>query len=134
LIRLWNSVCLAVTLSARIESMHDDLYTRGVELFNSSQFYAAHEVWEDVWRPQVGPHKLFLQALIQAAVALHHHSTGNLVGACSLLGRASRNLSGYPENYSNLDLTQFRQSLLAWQQALEQGKPTPPLPKLKALG
>ena len=109
------------------------LYVRGIEFFNSGEFYDAHEVLEDVWRPEQGPHKLFLQGLIQVAVALHHHSTGNVVGCRSLLKRASRNLSSYPENYLNLNLTPFHASISAWQTALEHGAPVPPFPKLETV-
>jgi len=110
------------------------LYERGLELFNSAEFYEAHEVWEDAWRPEVGPQRLFLQGLIQVAVALHHHSTGNTIGARSLLRRATRNLSSYPENHLNLNLTQFRVSLCAWQDALDENRSVPPFPKLHILG
>jgi predicted metal-dependent hydrolase len=71
-------------------------FRTGVKLFNEAKFFDAHEVLEDVWRAAPEPEKLFLQGLIQLAVALHHHSTGNLVGACSLLDRAALNLSNYP--------------------------------------
>ena len=107
------------------------LYTRGIEFFNSGEFYDAHEVLEDVWREEQGPHKLFLQGLIQVAVALHHHSTGNVVGCRSLLKRAARNLNSYPENYFDLNLTSLRESLSAWQTALDQNAPVPPFPKLE---
>jgi predicted metal-dependent hydrolase len=114
--------------------VNSELYARGLELFNSSEFYEAHEVLEDVWRSETGPHKLFLQGLIQVAVALHHHSTGNFVGCRSLLRRAARNLSSYPESYFNLNLTQFREALGEWQNALDQNHPAPPFPKLEILG
>ena len=55
-----------------------DGYRRGIRHFNAREFYDAHEVWEDVWRESQGMEKRFLQGLIQAAVALHHHSTGNV--------------------------------------------------------
>ncbi|HSS95875.1 MAG TPA: DUF309 domain-containing protein [Terriglobales bacterium] len=110
--------------------MNLTLYTRGIECFNSGEFYDAHEVLEDVWREEQGARKLFLQGLIQVAVALHHHSTGNAVGCRSLLKRASRNLSSYPENYLNLNLNSFRESLSAWQIALDENAPVPAFPKL----
>jgi predicted metal-dependent hydrolase len=108
-----------------------DLFVRGIELFNQAQFYDAHEVLEEVWRPLVGEQRIFLQGLIQVAVALHHHSTGNVVGARSLLGRAAKNLSSCPEVYCALELHELRVSLETWQVALEKGQPTPPLPKLR---
>src|SRR5205807_8005555 len=67
-------------------------YWTGIELFNDSRFFDAHEVLEDVWRETSGPEKSFLQGLVQLAVALHHHSTGNSLGAGSLLTKAHRNL------------------------------------------
>jgi predicted metal-dependent hydrolase len=111
-----------------------DCFERGIELFNRAEFYDAHEVWEDVWRAQSGPHKLFLQGLIQVAVALHHHSTGNLAGAKSLLARGARNLHQFPGNYSNFNLEHFRRSVSACQKALEAGAPLPPFPRLERVG
>ena len=111
--------------------MNQNLYIRGIELFNRAEFYDAHEVLEDVWRPLAGEQRVFLQGLIQVAVALHHHSTGNVVGARSLLRRAAKNLSRCPEVYCDLELPEFRISLETWQVALDEGQPTPPLPKLK---
>jgi predicted metal-dependent hydrolase len=86
-------------------------YQRGIQLFNERHFFDAHEIWEDVWREADGPEKKFLQGLIQAAVALHHHSTGNLVGACSLLERARKNLAGYPEDFGGIRLSALLASL-----------------------
>ena len=47
----------------------------------------------------------FLQGLIQAAVAFHHHSTGNVVGAGSLMERARKNLAGCPEEFGGFGWT-----------------------------
>ena len=120
-------------LRALVQPFNSELFARGLELFNRSEFYEAHEVLEDVWRSETGPHKLFLQGLIQVSVALHHHSTGNVIGARSVLARASRNLHSYPDDYFNFDLRQFRDSLLGWRKALEHGGPRPPFPKLEVL-
>jgi predicted metal-dependent hydrolase len=106
------------------------LYLRGIDLFNSAAFFDAHEVLEDVWRSAPETERKFLQGLIQVAVALHHHSKGNRVGARSLLGRAARNLGGYPEDFGGIELTQFRQAIAQWQHALAEGKTVPPLPRI----
>jgi len=110
--------------------MDYDDFLRGVRLFNSAQFFEAHEVLEDVWRVAPNAEKKFLQGLIQVAVALHHHSTGNRVGARSLLARSRRNLSGYPDAFGGIDLKPLLKSLARWQEALEDGRPTPPLPRI----
>jgi uncharacterized protein len=107
-----------------------ELYLQGIKLFNRAAFFKAHEVLEDAWRAAPQAEKKFLQGLIQIAVALHHHGKGNLVGARSLLSRASRNLSGYPENFGGIELARLLHSVAQWQDALAEGTPVPPLPRL----
>jgi uncharacterized protein len=110
-----------------VDSAH---YLKGIELFNSAEFFEAHEVLEDVWRAVPTADKKFLQGLIQAAVAFHHHSNGNADGARSLLARAQRNLAGYPDEFGGIQLKPFLESLARWQAALEDGRPTPALPRI----
>ena len=77
-----------------------------------------------------GAEKRFLQGLIQIAVALHHHSTGNLKGAQSLLKRGCKNLEGCPEVFGGVRITPMLHALAQWQTALAEGKPVPHLPRL----
>jgi len=102
-------------------------YLLGIKLFNQADFFTAHEVLEDVWRESTGREKKFLQALIQIAVGLHHHSRGNQRGARSLLARATRNLEPYPEVFGGLRLAPLRKHLEAWNHALAQDAPPPPI-------
>ena len=74
--------------------------------------------------------KKFLQGLIQVAVAFHHHSTGNLVGARSLLGRARKNLAGYPEGFLGIRVAGLLESLAKWQAVLASGGSKPAFPQL----
>src|SRR5271169_4425477 len=103
-------------------------YRRGIRHFNAREFYDAHEVWEDVWRESHGMEKRFLQGLIQAAVALHHHSTGNVVGACSLMERARRNLAGCPEEFGGIRVGALLVALGEWRAALVSGEASPERP------
>jgi hypothetical protein len=105
-------------------------FRRGVELFNRAEFFDAHEVLEDVWRAAPAAERKFLQGLIQIAVALHHHTRGNPVGARSLLKRAAKNLAACPETYAGLELPDLLDSLAEWERALAGGEPVPPLPRL----
>jgi len=111
--------------------MEQSPYLHALDLFNRACFFDAHEVWEDVWRAAPPEEKKFLQGLIQIAVAFHHHSTGNLVGARSLLERGSRNLQVYPQEHGDLRLAVFLYSLVAWKRALADGGPLPPLPHIE---
>jgi uncharacterized protein len=111
--------------------MHDNLFRHGLALFNSARFFDAHEALEDVWReaPRHTALRRHLQGLVQVAVAFHHQSTGNRVGARSVLARALRNLQGAEESFPDLELDQ----LAAWQEFLAKDEPSgqaPPLPKI----
>src|SRR5258708_31879446 len=57
--------------------------------------------------------------MVQLAVAFHHASTGNLVGARSVLKRALRNLNGADSSFPELDLDRLRSDLAPWQQYLD---------------
>lgn len=111
-----------------------DHYRHGVDLINSGQFYQAHEVLEDAWRESTGAVKLFRQALVQIAVAMHHHSTGNLNGSRSVLARAIRNITPFEQGYEGLDLDDLRQQLARWSTALADGASAPQRLQLKWLG
>jgi predicted metal-dependent hydrolase len=111
--------------------VHAPEYQRGVALFNAGQFFDAHEALEDVWREAQGRRKLFLQALIQIAVGLHHHGRGNPAGARSLLARGGKKLAGYPAAYAGLDVARLRRAVSRWEEALTAGRPAPPLPRLQ---
>jgi predicted metal-dependent hydrolase len=114
----------------RIEKVDREPFLHGLELFNRGEFYDAHEVWEDVWRAAPAPEKKFLQGLIQVAVALHHHSKGNLVGARSLLERGRNNLSACDGTFTGIDIAALLGSLSACGTALASDVPLATTPKL----
>src|SRR5260370_37186273 len=94
---------------------------RGLDLFNRAHFFDAHEVLEDVWRevPLHSPSRRHLQGLIQLAVAFHHHSKDNHLGARSVLERAMRNLHGADSSFPGLDLDRLRSELAPWRRYLD---------------
>jgi predicted metal-dependent hydrolase len=98
---------------------------RGVSLFNRAHFFDAHEVLEDVWnsvprdRPSGRHLRQHVQGLVQLAVAFHHQSKGNHVGARSVLERAMRNISGADGSFPDLDLDRLRAELALWRRYLD---------------
>ncbi len=66
----------------------DYLFWRGVELFNSGEYFDAHEEWEELWSEFNLPDRFFIQGLIQTTVSFYHLSTGNLKGSRNLIVRA----------------------------------------------
>src|SRR6266576_4749753 len=98
---------------------HGCRYHSGVELFNCGRFFEAHEVLEDLWRVAIDPERKYLQGLVQVAVALHHHSRGNLIGCRSLLARAERNLRPYLPEYGGINVATLLNCLADWRAAFE---------------
>lgn len=98
----------------------DALLRRGLTLFNAGRFYDAHEVLEDAWRetPRGSMRRRHLQGMVQLAVAFHHHSRENFVGARSVLERGLRNIAGGEESFADLDLDRLRAELAEWQRYL----------------
>ncbi len=102
-------------------SMQRDSLRHGVALFNRAHFFDAHEVLEDVWReaPLHSLSRRHLQGMVQLAVAFHHNSKGNYVGARSVLERALRNLHGADSSFPRLDLDRLRAELEIWRRHLD---------------
>src|ERR1700690_1075699 len=96
-------------------------FNKGLSLFNRACFFDAHEVLEEVWNsvPRDGPLRRHLQGMVQLAVAFHHQSTGNHVGARSVLERALRNLSGAERSLPGVDLERRRADLAPGRRYLE---------------
>lgn len=88
---------------------------------------------EDVWRGAPASQKKHLQGLVQIAVALHHYTRGNLVGAGSVLARAQQNLRNVPEGFAGLDMAALQQALAACAKELASGTTIEVLPKISRL-
>ena len=90
--------------TAKALSLREDpRYHRGLELYRAGEFFACHEVLEEVWTPMRGPHRLFLQALIHFAVAHYHHQRGNPLGAELQMRKALLKIAAYLPEYEDVD-------------------------------
>jgi uncharacterized protein len=104
---------------------YDPRYLDGIARFNRSEYFEAHEVWEDLWHDTAGPDRRFYQGLIQAAVAVYHASNRNARGARRLFHSGRRYMSAYPSGHLGLDVPAFWAAL---EQALADflTEPAPP--------
>jgi predicted metal-dependent hydrolase len=91
-----------------------------VDLFNTEQFWHAHEAWERCWRATSGEEAAFYQGLIQAAAALVHWQRGNPRGLAQNWAKGRRRLTPLPPHYHNTDLA----TLIAAMDAFTAGSPT----------
>ncbi|HEU4887526.1 MAG TPA: DUF309 domain-containing protein [Thermoanaerobaculia bacterium] len=79
------------------------LIEKGVVLFNSHQFWHAHEAWEELWLHASGEEKIFLQGLIQLAAAYHHVQRGTFRGGVRLFDAALRKLERFANGRDGID-------------------------------
>ena len=94
-------------------------YIAGIDLYNEGEFHAAHDAWEERWMGEVGPReKLFLQAMIQSAVAFHHLDIGRPGAARQMYLRAKEKFARLGCNvFMSLDLDEYQAQLdtaLSW--------------------
>lgn len=82
----------------------DDRFLKGLEVFNSRDFFEAHEVWEDLWHGYRESDRTFLQGLIQLAAGLYHLDCGNMRGARSQLSKGLQKLEPYHPQHRGVDI------------------------------
>ncbi len=98
----------------------DPRFQQGLELFNAGEWYAAHDLFEELWHETADPERRSLQGILQVAVAQLHLQRGNRRGATIRVGEALGRLKrpGTPDLGLNLEALcrATRQRLEALQQ------------------
>ncbi len=82
-----------------------------IELFNQREFFACHDVLEDLWTDTLGPDRDFYQGLIHVAVCLFHFEGSNLGGARKMYDSARRYLAPYHPAHLTLDVDSLLRDL-----------------------
>ncbi|HEY7846890.1 MAG TPA: DUF309 domain-containing protein [Candidatus Limnocylindria bacterium] len=73
----------------------DELFRRGVALFNGVRYWHAHEAWETLWRAAPDAERDFYQGLIQLAAGLLHLQRRNRRGARNKLAEGVARLKPF---------------------------------------
>jgi uncharacterized protein len=107
----------------------DELLRRGIELFNREEFFECHEVLEELWTPQRGPRRLFLQSVIHMAVACYHVQRGNPRGATGQFTKGLRKLSGYLPACEGIDTARLYSDCREMLEGVQR-----PFPRIHAAG
>jgi predicted metal-dependent hydrolase len=119
-------------------------YIAGIDLYNAGEYHAAHDAWEELWMGPVAPdEKLFLQAMIQSAVAFHHLQIGRPGAARQMYLAAKEKFARLNQQvFMSLDLANYQSQLdraLSWllsvrdPREIEQPQIEPPLISLQTL-
>ena len=89
--------------------------TRACDLFNSGDYWSAHEALETVWRSIISDGDeaaaRVWQGLIQAAAALLHQRRGNEHGVAVVGGAALEKLAGPQRTDVEVETVRFREQL-----------------------
>lgn len=92
---------------------------QGIDLFNSGEWFEAHEALEDLWAGEQGDARHLYQGILQVAVALHHWREGNFRGAMFLLGSAGELLARVEPVCQGVDVAALLQGAARFHRALE---------------
>ena len=110
--------------------LENDLFRKGIQLYSRNEFFEAHEVLEELWRPSKGSERLFLQSIIHFAVGFHHIQHGNLVGAERQMRKGLRKLAGYLPEYQGLDTARLFDQAQLCMRRIADGERPPAAPQV----
>jgi predicted metal-dependent hydrolase len=82
----------------------DDRLARAIHLFNRSEWYAAHDAFEELWHEASGDERHVFHGIIQSAVAEHHLLNGNTRGSLLLMAEGLNHLNQSPSHLFGIDL------------------------------
>lgn len=111
----------------------DFRYAHAIQLFNSHQWYAAHDAFEELWHESQGILRSLLQGIIQVSVAEYHLENGNLRGSILLMAEGLNHLKSSSFPALELDLDRLIDIVCSRLTALQTGTDLVklPLPSLR---
>ena len=103
------------------ETDRDRLFEEGLSTYAAGDHYEAHEKWEELWNEEDDDaERLFLQALIQLASAVHKllHDVEPR-GALRLLDRALEKTAGLGATHHGIALSALREEIARFRKEAE---------------
>lgn len=94
-----------------------------VRLFNEREFFACHDVLEELWGATLGEDRDFFQGVLHVAVSLFHLSEGNPAGARKRHVSSLKSLAGDGDQFYGIDRRQLRTELHCHFESLRRGIP-----------
>jgi hypothetical protein len=102
----------------------------GLDLIRRGEYFAAHEVLEDVWRAAESDERDFYQGLVHVAVAWYQAARGNRVGCERQLEKAARRLGPYAPKHEGVAVASLLDQVAAAQAVVAGGSLELPPPRL----
>tara|TARA_B100000212_G_scaffold98012_1_gene71954 strand:- start:670 stop:1041 length:372 start_codon:yes stop_codon:yes gene_type:complete len=82
-------------------------FKEALNLFNSQNWYEAHDALEDIWNELDGDERQIIQGILQISVSQFHLSKGNKNGAIILLGEGLGRIKKRSHINLGIDLVSF---------------------------
>jgi len=127
--------------SERFSTVQDADFQRGLDEFNTSQFYACHDTLEAIWMAVDHAEKPFYQGILQIAVAFYHLGNLNWRGGAILLGEGINRLRKFEPSYERVDVEDLVDQSIEWLELIQESgeaqletvmtAPPLPLPKVR---
>jgi predicted metal-dependent hydrolase len=80
---------------------------RGLQHFNTGEYFEAHEFLEAAWQAERGPVRELYRGVLQVAVAYYHIQRGNPAGALKLFARLRKWLAPFGPVCQGIDLSRL---------------------------
>ena len=106
------------------------LFQRGIDLFNSEEFFECHEVLEEIWTYSQQPDRWFLQALIHFAVGFYHAGQSNRNGATRQLRKGLRKVQGYLPKWDGVETGKIAAAVQERLEVIEAGGTVADYPRI----
>lgn len=103
----------------------------GIDLFNRGAFFECHEALEEIWTPERGPRRLFLQSIIHVAVAFYHVQRGNRVGAERQLRKGLKKMAGYLPEYEGVQTEELYRAASEALEQIQRGQEVGEFPEIR---
>jgi uncharacterized protein len=84
---------------------------KGMELFNTGEYWLAHEELEAAWKEESGAVRELYRAILQTAVIYLHITRANYRGAIKVYGRVQKWITPWPDVCRGIEIGQLRQDL-----------------------
>jgi uncharacterized protein len=102
----------------------------GLDLIRRGEYFAAHEVLEDVWRASAPEERDFYQGLVHVAVAWYQAGRGNRVGCERQLEKAARRLGPFAPEHRGIDVAATLERVEEASLVVARGSLNLPLPRV----
>lgn len=102
-----------------MELQDDPRFIKGIEEFNSGQFFECHETLEEIWLEERGEERQFYQGIIQIAAGYYKLEQGVPAGALKLWRTGIEKLQPYSPVYLGVNVDALMTGVAANLAALE---------------